>query len=158
MSLTLISGGQTGADRTALEIAEDLQIPTGGWCPSGGRTDDGDDPTLMSRFHLTETNDRGYHNRTVMNVRDAELILWFGDSTSAGGRLTFESARELCVPCLDCPDKTVILSHLLHPDYRARVQILMVAGNRRRTNPRIIEEVRMILKPALEEYLRLVIV
>jgi hypothetical protein len=50
----LVSGGQTGADRAALEAAESLGITTGGWAPRDFQTCAGKDLSLKTRFHLTE--------------------------------------------------------------------------------------------------------
>jgi len=41
MITRIISGGQTGADRAALDVAIKLSIPHGGWIPKGRKTEDG---------------------------------------------------------------------------------------------------------------------
>ena len=48
----IVSGGQTGADRAALDVAIALAIPHGGWCPLGRRAEDG---PLDQRYRLQET-------------------------------------------------------------------------------------------------------
>jgi hypothetical protein len=47
----IISGGQTGADRAALDVAIEYGIPHGGWVPRGRKTEDG---RLSERYHLKE--------------------------------------------------------------------------------------------------------
>ena len=69
----IISGGQTGVDRAALDFAIARQIPHGGWCPAGRRAADG---ILDARYQLMETESSGYRQRTccrpsVTNGMDA---------------------------------------------------------------------------------------
>jgi hypothetical protein len=70
----LVSGGQSGVDRAALDVALALGIPCGGWCPKGRKAEDGE------RYPLKETPSAGYSQRTRWNVRDADgtLILTWG--------------------------------------------------------------------------------
>ena len=73
----IISGGQTGVDRGALEAAIALGIPHGGWCPLGRSAEDG---VIPARYQLQETDSPQYAVRTEWNVRDADgtLILSWG--------------------------------------------------------------------------------
>jgi hypothetical protein len=84
----LVSGGQTGVDRAALDVALELGIPCGGWCPRGRRAEDG---TLPARYHLAETPSGRYSQRTRWNVRDSDatLLLCWGEPTG-GTLLTLE--------------------------------------------------------------------
>ena len=59
--LKIISGGQTGADRAALDVALTLSLPIGGWCPKGRRAEDG---MIPDRYPLTETPEADYDTRT----------------------------------------------------------------------------------------------
>lgn len=61
----IISGGQTGVDRAALDVALESGIPCGGWCPKGRRAEDGIIPT---RYPIEETSSPDYPMRTEMNV------------------------------------------------------------------------------------------
>ena len=63
----IISGGQTGVDRAALDFAIARQIPHGGCCPAGRRAADG---VLDARYQLVETESSGYRQRTKHNVLD----------------------------------------------------------------------------------------
>ena len=94
----IISGGQTGADRAALDAALDAKFPCGGWCPRGRRGEDG---RIPARFPLQECLSRNYAVRTRLNVveSDGTLILTRG-SLSGGTALTDSIARELGKPCL----------------------------------------------------------
>lgn len=89
----LISGGQTGVDRGALDAAMDLGIPIGGWCPRGRRSESGPIP---ARYALVQTPGSDYSQRTRFNVRDADstLLIIHGDMTR-GTALTMEIAEQL---------------------------------------------------------------
>jgi hypothetical protein len=78
----IISGGQTGVDRSALDAALTLNIPCGGWCPNGGKAEDGPIPP---HFPLQETPSSDYRVRTEKNVTDSDgtLILTHGPVTGA---------------------------------------------------------------------------
>jgi Circularly permutated YpsA SLOG family len=76
--MRIISGGQSGVDRAALDVALALGIPCGGFCPRGRRAEDG---TIPDVYPLTETASAEYPERTERNVSssDATLILRRGD-------------------------------------------------------------------------------
>lgn len=94
----VLSGGQTGVDRAALDAALRLGLPIGGWCPRGRRAEDG---RIPARYGLDETPARHYAGRTEWNVRDSDatLILHRGD-LAGGTRLTAEHARRYGRPLL----------------------------------------------------------
>jgi len=101
----IVSGGQTGADRAALEAAVALGLPYGGWCPKGGWAEDlTEPPGLLSRYPaLTESPDTDVGTRTRWNVRDSDatLVLVLADpAASRGTTLTVEVAEQLARPCL----------------------------------------------------------
>lgn len=92
----LRSGGQTGVDRAALDVALELGIPCGGWCPRGRRAEDGPIPL---RYPLHETPSEDYPQRTRWNVRDADAtLLLFRGQLRGGTLLTGEVARDLGKP------------------------------------------------------------
>jgi hypothetical protein len=95
----LISGGQTGADRAALDVAIELGIDYGGWCPAGGWAEDFPEPPgLLAAYpRLTATVEHEPTVRTRLNVRDSDatLIVWDGRTPSPGTQLTIDVAREL---------------------------------------------------------------
>ena len=74
VSLKIISGGQTGADRAALEFAIKQGIPHGGWCPKGRRSEDGQ---IDAKYQLQETPSSNYLQRTEWNVRDSDGTVIF---------------------------------------------------------------------------------
>ena len=94
----LISDGQTGVDRAALDIALDLGIPCGGWCPKGRLAEDG---AIDDRYPLLETDSPEYSVRTEMNVKDSDatLIITQGPVTEGTAR-TLELAKKYKKPFL----------------------------------------------------------
>ena len=90
-SLKVVSGGQTGVDRAALDAAMELGFDVGGWCPRDRRSEDGAVPT---KYPLRETAARSYAVRTEWNVRDSDgtLILVLNE-ISSGTRLTVDAAK-----------------------------------------------------------------
>jgi hypothetical protein len=79
--LMIVSGGQTGVDRGALDAAIAQAIPYSGWCPRGGWAEDCPDPPGVRRRYpaLEETPLADPAQRTEWNVRDADAILIFVD-------------------------------------------------------------------------------
>src|SRR5262249_12024578 len=98
MIARLVSGGQSGVDRAALDIALELGIPCGGWCPKGRKAEDG---AIPERYPLTETTSGDYRQRTRWNVRDSDgtLILAWGEPTE-GTLLTLTACRDAGKPHL----------------------------------------------------------
>ncbi|MFP6612720.1 MAG: putative molybdenum carrier protein [Pirellulales bacterium] len=78
----LISGGQTGVDRGALDVAIQLNIPHGGWCPRDRRAEDGQIPR---QYQLTETELADYKERTERNVIDSDATLILVRGPLSGG-------------------------------------------------------------------------
>lgn len=94
----VISGGQTGVDRAALDAAMAAGIPVGGWCPKGRAAEDG---VIPERYPLRESEFPEYDRRTRRNVRHSHgtLILCRGQ-LMGGTAYTLEAARSLERPCL----------------------------------------------------------
>jgi predicted Rossmann fold nucleotide-binding protein DprA/Smf involved in DNA uptake len=94
----VVSGGQTGVDRAALDVALALGIPCGGWCPEGRRAEDG---CIPGRYPLRETPTAHYPERTEWNVRDSDGTLVLTRGKPRGGTaLTIVLARRLGRPYL----------------------------------------------------------
>jgi hypothetical protein len=129
MFTKLISGGQTGVDRAALDVALELGLPCGGWCPKGRRAEDG---PLPERYLLRETASDAYPARTARNVREADctLILTRGEP-DRGTALTARLAEQHGKPLLTLdltkhPDPEQVLAWAaVHG-----VQVVNVAGPR----------------------------
>lgn len=93
----IVSGGQTGVDRGALDAALALGFPCGGWCPRGRRAEDGRIPDI---YPLTETDSARYIRRTRRNVEESDgtLIITRGAPTG-GTAATVAHARRVGKPC-----------------------------------------------------------
>ena len=132
----IVSGGQTGVDRGALDAAIALKIPHGGWCPRGRLAEDG---RIPDRYRLQETEAADYRVRTERNVleADATLILYRG-RLSGGTALTRRLARQHGKPCLvvdlDRPPPPETIRRWL-ADQKAKV--LNIAGPRESQCPQI---------------------
>lgn len=126
----VISGGQTGVDRAALDAAMATGLPVGGWCPKGRLAEDG---PISNRYPLQETPRRTYRQRTEWNVRDSDgtLVLYWGDLQD-GTLATVKFAR-------DTYRRPLLIVNLLEPVApnevgawieRSNVESLNVAGPR----------------------------
>lgn len=98
--MKLISGGQTGADRGAIQAACDLGLDYGGWVPKGRRSEDGKVPARFTR--LREHSSAEYQHRTWANVHEADATVIIARQPLQGGskltyRLVHESGRPLLV-------------------------------------------------------------
>ena len=95
----IISGGQTGVDRAALDVALELGISSGGWCPKGRRAEDG---PINTRYPLQETTSARYSVRTEKNVKksDGTLVLTRFGQPRAGTALTIKLAQKQKKPYL----------------------------------------------------------
>lgn len=96
--LKIVTGGQSGVDRAALDVALALGLPCGGWCPKGRKAEDG---VIDARYPLQEIPSDSYAQRTEWNVRDSDgtLVLTRGGLTG-GTAQTVEVAAQLGKPCL----------------------------------------------------------
>jgi len=96
----VISGGQTGADRAALDAAMACGVPHGGWCPKGRLAEDG---AIPAKYGLRERESGSYSERTEANILDSDATLIFSHGPLTGGsRLTQELAEQYERPCLHC--------------------------------------------------------
>lgn len=131
----VISGGQTGADRTGLECAKTLGLETGGFAPRGYKTEIGNDPTLKG-FGLLETAASDYPPRTRMNVQNSDVTLWFGRVGSPGFWCTKGACEIYSKPFVIVTPETDI------QDLANRYEIWNVAGNRVSKNPHVVKQVQ----------------
>lgn len=133
----IVSGGQTGVDRAALDFALAHGIPHGGWCPLGRLAEDG---SIAANYELKETPDTAYSQRTEWNVRDADVtvILSVARRLTGGSALTQKLARKLGKPCLHLAQSlegSQAPAKLLAFLQRHHAKVLNVAGPRLSTEP-----------------------
>jgi Circularly permutated YpsA SLOG family len=147
----IISGGQTGADRAALDWAIGRGISHGGWCPKGRKAEDG---TIDHRYNLVETPSEDYSQRTEWNVRDSDGTAVFSirRELQGGSLLTAELASQYNKPMI----------HLRREDERTNhaqelrsfikefgISVLNVAGPRESDEPGVYRFAARVLDQAV---------
>ena len=152
--LTIVSGGQTGADRAALDFAIEFGILHGGWCPRGRLAEDG---PIDERYQLTETPSRRYEKRTKRNIRDSDATVVFSIAAelTGGSALTAELAERLGRPWLHIPRDAgaAVADHaarLMEFVSEHHVNRLNVAGPRASQEPQIAAFVHEVLRAAID--------
>jgi hypothetical protein len=144
----IISGGQTSADRAALDIAIKLGIPYGGWIPMGRKAEDG---PLPNKYQLQEMPTNSYPKRTEQNVIDSDGTLIISHGRPTGGsdytrEMVLKHKKHLLHVDLNLTTSydaaSLILSWVnLHP-----IEVLNVAGPRASEDPEIYDDVFRILE------------
>ena len=144
----IVSGGQTGADIAALDVALHYNFPHGGWCPKGRLSLDG---TIPAKYLLSETPSAGYLQRTQWNVRysDGTAVFTFSNVPTGGSLKTIGFAKKHAKPCLHlskgCHDAEVRLQKFVDEH---KIKTLNVAGSRESKDPGIYEWVKRVLADA----------
>lgn len=144
----IVSGGQTGVDRAALDVAIELDIPHGGCCPRGRRAEDG---IIPKEYQMQESDSEQYADRTRQNVLDSDgTLILYGDRLEGGTLLTARfadgqgkanhrvrlSGRISFVACIEwLADQNI--------------RILNVAGPRASKDPEIYSKAKSFLKQLL---------
>jgi len=150
--MRIVSGGQTGADRAALDIALALGMETGGWVPGGRLAEDG---VIPERYpNLVEAESACPAVRTELNVRDSDATVIFSHGAPTGGTALTESlvhryGRLLLL--LDLSTMTGIDASIRLREWLARHRplVLNVAGARDSEDPEIYAATRRVLGEAL---------
>lgn len=149
----LISGGQTGADIAALDVALRFGFPHGGWCPKGRRSLEGPIP---AHYNLFETPSDSYLQRTEWNVRDSDgtVVCTLAEEATGGSLRTIGFAKKHKKPCLHLSrevglfgyrDRSELLQQFVKEHYIRR---LNVAGSRESKEPGIHQWVLDVLERA----------
>ena len=144
----IVSGGQTGVDRAALDVAIKLGIAHGGWIPQGRLTESG---VLPQKYHLKETSSSEYSVRTEKNVIDSDGTLIISQGPLTGGS---EYTREMAIrhsrPWLHIDLDRTIAFHAATAINKwilqKKIEILNVAGPRASKNPAIYPDTLNILE------------
>lgn len=147
----IISGGQTGADRAALDVAIKYNIPHGGWIPLGRTTEDG---PLPGRYRLRQMASPDYRDRTRQNIIDSHgTVIFSREPLHGGSRLTLEFASIARRPHIhvnlthnDAFEAAVIVQSFIREN---QIRLLNVAGPRASHDPGIYQDVKTILEAAL---------
>ena len=143
----IISGGQTGADRAAMDWAMEHQVPHGGWCPKGRQAEHG---RIPERYSLRETPSDDSAQRTEWNIRDSDgtVIFSIGPRLTGGSKQTAELARQhgkpmlhLCKNAKDSVPEQALIEFIV----RNQIHSLNIAGPRASEEPDIATFVREVL-------------
>jgi hypothetical protein len=151
--MRIISGGQSGVDRAALDVAIDLGFPHGGWVPNGRTAEDG---VIEAKYHVTETPNSSSQERTEWNIRDSNATLILIKKKLIGGtELTWHVANEMGRPVLlvelQSTNPTEVeraVERVREWLARTKPQVLNIAGPRE-SDVAIYEEARTFLEKVL---------
>ena len=144
----IISGGQTGADRAALDFAIEYGYPHGGWAPRGREAEDG---RIPPKYQLTELPDGGYRQRTRRNVEDSDgtLIVNLGelDGGTLATRIFAEKAgKPYYVAQVDDGATDEMAASVLAWLRAHHIKTLNVAGPRESKRPGIYQQTTALLQ------------
>ncbi len=151
-NIRIVSGGQTGVDRAALDAAMAQGVAVGGWCPESRQAEDGPIP---ANYPLKELKGGGYAERTLKNVVDSDgTVIIFFDELSGGTKLT----RDYCVAevkphiLIDGADYTSDSAVMLLSDFifANHIRKLNVAGPRASKDNRVYDYVYIVIYQLLE--------
>ena len=153
--LRIVTGGQTGVDRAALDTAIALGLDYGGWCPKGGWAEDHPSPPgLLAAYPgLKETPSADPAQRTRWNVRDSDatviLVDESGAAVSGGTKLAEDTADALAKPSItldvaspDCAERLAAWLVVQRP------RTLSIGGPRESEAPGIYDKARRVLTTA----------
>ena len=143
----IVSGGQTGADIAALDVALHYNFPHGGWCPKGRLSLDGPIP---AKYLLTETPSAGYSQRTEWNVRDSDgtVVFTYSKEPTGGSLKTIQFCKKHGKPYLHIFTGYDIAEQILKFVDEHQIRVLNVAGSRESKDPGIYEMVKRVLSYA----------
>jgi len=146
----IVSGGQTGADRAALDWAIENGIPHGGWCPRGRLAEDG---PIDPRYNVQETPTTSYPQRTEWNARDSDgtVVFSIGAVLSGGSKKTVTLAQKHGKPVIHIsrtatpnPGEALLQFVRTHG-----IRILNVAGPRGSKEPEVAAFTKAVLRALL---------
>jgi hypothetical protein len=128
----IISGGQTGVDRAALDVALRHRIDAGGWCPTGRLDEFG---RIPDRYPLKELENGGFTERTLQNVKDSDGTVIIHPGNLSGGTeqtvrfcVELRRPRELIDACKISAEKAAqLIADFVREN---KIDILNVAGPR----------------------------
>jgi len=138
-NIKIISGGQTGVDRAALDFALKYNIPCGGWCPKGKFAEDG---LIPDKYPLKESTTSDYNERTKKNITDSDATLVIhSNRVDIGTQLTMDICSEYNKPLLVINlENNLLKANLINWIHNHHVNILNIAGPRESNSPGIYDK------------------
>jgi Circularly permutated YpsA SLOG family len=151
--MKIFSGGQTGVDRAGLDVAIELGIAHGGWCPKGRMAEDG---RIPEKYELQEIDSRNYAKRTIMNVLDSSATLIItrkemGKGTLLTKNIAEKNKKPLLIIQINVRVSQKKVDEITEWLNKINPQILNIAGPRESTNPGIYTVVFRLLKRVFEQ-------
>jgi hypothetical protein len=152
MLFKIISGGQTGADRAALDAALKFDVPYGGWLPKGRLAEDG---ALDARYNLKEMPTDSYSARTEQNVIDSDGTVIFSHGRPSGGtdytrEMGLRHAKQMLCIDLNLMSPSDAASSITSWIQSQKIQNLNVAGPRASEDPDIYGDVFSIIETIVQ--------
>ena len=149
-NIKIISGGQTGVDRAALDFALENNINCGGWCPKDRMAEDG---IIPGRYPLIETDSDNYNIRTRKNVLEADgTLIFFLNQQDDGTKTT----KKLCDKYFKSTLQVKLTESLDFNTINAwvkqnNIRILNIAGPRESNDPGVYSATLKFLKNFLKQ-------
>jgi hypothetical protein len=151
---SIVSGGQTGVDRGALDAALDKNFACGGWCPAGRAAEDG---AIDARYPLVELSGAGYEERTLRNLLDSDgtVVIYFGKLS--GGSLEtrdwcLRQGKPVCAIDASAMTDTIAAEVIGRFVERFNIETLNVAGPRSSKAPLAHQYARRAISLMLDRY------
>jgi hypothetical protein len=153
----IISGGQTGADRSGLDFAIEAELAHGGYVPKGRKAEDG---SIDEKYRLTELATNSYPERTKRNVRESDgtVILSLNEKLSGGSALTLSYARHANKPILHIHNSEPSRDFFARQVHQLKefiesnaIEALNVAGTRESNEPGVYRFTMQLLRQSWEE-------
>lgn len=153
--MTIVSGGQTGADIAGLVVARRLGLPTGGFAPKGYKTEKGPQVEVLKGFGLIETESAGYEERTELNLMHSDATVIYAHNPNSPGTVkTINLAKQYGKPyvVLDPRNQTAIprTGNFIR---EKKISVLNIAGNRESVAQGISRQVVSVLNESLNFYI-----
>ena len=147
--IKIISGGQTGVDRAALDFALKHNIPCGGWCPKDRLAEDG---RIPEKYPLNETTTSKYNERTEKNISDSDAtLILYSNSLDHGTKLTMDLCSDYNKPLLVIDlENSVLTDRLINWIQNQQINILNIAGPRESNSPGIYDKSLKLLELIFE--------
>ena len=153
-ALTIISGGQTGVDRAALDVALRYGIACGGWCPAGRLDEFG---RIPSHYPVQELQGGGFTERTLHNVKDSDgTVVIYSVEVRGGTEQTVRFCAELQRPCqlidtskITAEDAAKLIGYFVRKN---KIGILNVAGPRQSEWPEGYDYAARVMSAFLQDY------
>jgi len=153
--MRIISGGQTGVDRAALDAALESGIEAGGWCPEGRKAEDG---AIPKKYPVQVLKNAGYLQRTQKNAvnSDGTVIIYFGYPTGGTEQTIFFCIKEKKPYVLIDADEFTIESasaKIFSFIEKYSISTLNVAGPRASSEPRAYDFAKKVILSAVNRQL-----